>query len=1224
MSAVASLFFAVGGWPPRAVYADGSSSPAWELGAAEYGQAAIPRYKAGQILVKPKKSVPDARVAAVHAAHRARAARVFRRIGRLQVVELPAGADVPEMAARYKDSGLFEYAEPDFILRAAVTEPNDPRYLDGSLWALKNTGQYGGVPYADIRAAEAWDTLHDAPNMIVAVIDSGVRFTHEDLAGNMWVNPGEIPGNNVDDDANGYVDDIYGINAITGSGNPDDDNGHGTHVAGIVGAVGNNARGVVGVAWQLKIIACKFLNVAGQGATSDAIECVEYARSKGARVINCSWAGTDYSQALRDALEAAQYDGIVVTAAAGNDTEDNDVRPTYPASYDLDNIISVAATDNRDSVASFSNYGLESVDLAAPGVGITSTYRFSDSSYRTLDGTSTSAPYVAGAVALLKTRFPSDDCVRTVGRVLNSVDPIPELQTKSKSGGRLNLRGALTYDLPNLFVVPAAGLGFGGMPGGPMIPASRTYTLTNFGTNNLSWQVTNTQSWLNVYPAGGVLAPNERVSVTLTLTAAANSLPSGTYSDVVSFVNLTNGSGNTFRIVRLVIGPIYVSTGGSDTNPGSSWLSAKRTVQAGIDAAVPGAPVWVASGTYVQNITLKDGIKLYGGFAGTETEFGQRDWIANPTILDGNRAGSVVVAAPGTRSDTVIDGFTIRNGSGLPTIGYSEGGGVYCNHSWATIINNRITSNTASYRGAGVYCYYGAPLICGNEIVGNTAAEYGGGIYSYRSSARIINNTMIANNAGIGGGALSTNSLVTIIGNIAAFGSSGLHAGIGGGGTIRNNCVYGNAAYNYSGISPGPGDISQDPMLVNRGGGDYRLSATSPCINAGWNDVQGLPEKDRYGNSRIWLEVVDIGAAEFWPPPVSLSDMKRLADTAWAAGNGLIVTSVFPDYFYVESDDRSSGLRVEKTAHGLSVGKRADLIGTMRTNADGERYLSAVRATVGGSGSLAPISMINRSVGGGDWFYNAATGAGQKGMAGSLGLNNVGLLVQAWGAVTEARSDKFWIDDGTANVADIGHLGVRVDSHTTTLAGIAREGMILGVTGISSCVRIVGGDVVSRLLPVGDRSITVASPRDTLLLNIPADCRSARPGSVIEVKLYQTDFSTLLAGYQVFLSFDPNMLSIAPSDITLTPEPYGLQLYKSVGSGTVGIAAGANAFGGQPGTQSAALLATLRFTVLSVPGQTQIRFRTNNPPSRVTDAEGYAAFMMTLDSPVIEVLPGSP
>jgi subtilisin family serine protease len=460
--------------------------------------AAEPKFVEGQILVKPKAG-GLAKLNASHKQFGAAAAETFSRFGDLQLVRLPKGKGVAEAVAFYKKLGHVEYAEPDYIVSINLT-PNDPKFTDGTLWGLHNTGQSGGKADADIDAPEAWDVRTDASNIIVAVIDTGVRYTHEDLAANMWRNPGETgtdalgrdkATNGVDDDGNGLIDDVYGARytGATVNGNPNDDNGHGTHCAGTIGGVGNNGKGVTGVCWKVKIMALKFLNSAGSGSTSDAIKCINYAIAKGAHVLSNSWGGGGYSVSLYNAINSARNAGIIFVAAAGNNGTNNDSSPFYPASYNLDNIIAVAATDRNDLLASFSNYGATSVDLGAPGVSIHSTYRTSDSSYTTLSGTSMACPHVSGAVALVKAQFPTLTYSQLINRILTNVDVIPSLTGKCVSNGRLDLHKALTAGTtpppaPAAIAVAPAARNFGEVQLGNS--SDLTFTVSNTGSETLS------------------------------------------------------------------------------------------------------------------------------------------------------------------------------------------------------------------------------------------------------------------------------------------------------------------------------------------------------------------------------------------------------------------------------------------------------------------------------------------------------------------------------------------------------------------------------------------------------------------------------------------------------------------------------------------------------------------------------------------------------------------
>jgi subtilisin family serine protease len=420
--------------------------------AREPSRAQPAGFRTDRIIIRERASVD---VAALQRLHAGVANGLGRRLGAgraPQLVSLRPGVSVAQAVATFQQSGLVEYAEPDYLLQALLS-PNDARYQNQDQWNLNNLGQYGGVPGADIMAEQGWDLQHDAPDIIVAVVDSGVRYTHEDLAGNMWVNPGESGldalgrdkrANGVDDDGNGYVDDVHGINVLDGTGNPMDDWGHGTHVAGIVGAVGNNTLGITGVAWRVKLMACKFITATAQYSVSDAILCLDYARRHGARIVTASWGGYAFTSiALRDAIAALRDQGIILTAAAGNDNNDNDQLPLYPASYDLDNIVAVAATDRTDARAGFSNYGAQSVDLGAPGAPVFSTWVGSNADYQYNSGTSMAAPHIAGACALLWTRYPTETHQQIIQRILTTVDVLPGLIARTRSNGRLNLAAAL-------------------------------------------------------------------------------------------------------------------------------------------------------------------------------------------------------------------------------------------------------------------------------------------------------------------------------------------------------------------------------------------------------------------------------------------------------------------------------------------------------------------------------------------------------------------------------------------------------------------------------------------------------------------------------------------------------------------------------------------------------------------------------------------------------------
>jgi subtilisin family serine protease len=392
-------------------------------------------YRDDQILIQPKAGIGQAALNVFHQARKSEVVRTFEGIGRLQVVRVPKGETVQSLIGQYQKSGLVEFAEPDYTIYAA-TAPNDPKYTNGTLWGLNNYGQNSGTPGADIHATNAWDVLTSASNIVVAVMDSGINYTHEDLAANMWVSP---------------LDGSHGWNAVATNNLPLDDGGHGSLVAGVLGAVGNNGKGVVGVAWQVQMMACKCLTSAGTGSDSDLIACIDYARTNGARIINASLDSTGYSQALSNAIVAVRNAGIIFVASAGNGNPgvNIDASPTYPACYQIDNIITVAYTTRNDALGFLSNYGATNVDLAAPGDEVYSTSSGATNAYYPpfnfikIAGTSFSAPCVSGACALLLAQYPADTYRDTIARLLGSTDPLSSLAGKCRTGGRLNLCRAL-------------------------------------------------------------------------------------------------------------------------------------------------------------------------------------------------------------------------------------------------------------------------------------------------------------------------------------------------------------------------------------------------------------------------------------------------------------------------------------------------------------------------------------------------------------------------------------------------------------------------------------------------------------------------------------------------------------------------------------------------------------------------------------------------------------
>jgi subtilisin-like proprotein convertase family protein len=378
------------------------------------------------------------------------------------LMKLPNNVSVPNAIDMLKGKSGIRYAEPDWIGSWAAT-PNDPDYT--RMWGMRNTGQIvngtSGRFDADIDANFAWDQTTGSKSVLVAIVDSGTDYAHPDLAANIYVNAGEIAGNGIDDDSNGYVDDVTGYDFADGDADPMDFVGHGTHVTGTVGAVGDNGIGTMGVNWNVSILPCKIGNDFGGPIASAAIEAINYAVTMGATVSNHSY-GINPTQAFEDAIINAQANNHLLVVAAGNSSSNNDFLPAYPASYPEDNIIAVAATDQNDDLAWFSSYGATSVDIGAPGVNIWSTTPqagslFYNPNYDFSDGTSMASPMVAGAVALLRSLAPTVPYKDITTALYNGADKLGSLNGRVATGARLNVNNSLSQLLvASVSVSPAS------------------------------------------------------------------------------------------------------------------------------------------------------------------------------------------------------------------------------------------------------------------------------------------------------------------------------------------------------------------------------------------------------------------------------------------------------------------------------------------------------------------------------------------------------------------------------------------------------------------------------------------------------------------------------------------------------------------------------------------------------------------------------------------------
>ena len=369
--------------------------------------------------------------------------------------------------AKMKKLDFVEYAEPNYLyhtintitpvesLLNRVSVAGDEKF--DLLWGLQNSGANEpdrsgtsttperGVAGADVNALKAWNITKGSRDVVIAVIDTGIDWNHPDLAANMWVNAGEIAGNGIDDDGNGYIDDIHGWNAALKNGSPMDGNGHGTHCAGTIGAVHGNG-GVAGVMGEVKMMAIKFLTDSGSGSLADAIVAIDYATKMNVDIMSNSWGGGGFSQALFDSIKAASDRGIIFTAAAGNSTTNNDVRDNFPSNYRTENMVAVAAHAHTDQLASFSSFGKRTVHVAAPGRSILSTTP--NGQYAVFSGTSMATPHVSGVLGLLLAQEGRLPHAEMIERLHATSVPAPAYRRTTISGGRVDAFNLLTNTRP--------------------------------------------------------------------------------------------------------------------------------------------------------------------------------------------------------------------------------------------------------------------------------------------------------------------------------------------------------------------------------------------------------------------------------------------------------------------------------------------------------------------------------------------------------------------------------------------------------------------------------------------------------------------------------------------------------------------------------------------------------------------------------------------------------
>jgi len=490
-----------------------------------------PLFVPGELLVQFNPEASAADRARVLSADGLVLLKALRAEGVLKV-KLPAGADPRALATRLRGLAEVAAADPNYY-PYLDSAPNDP--LFASMYGLDNLGQTGGTPDADIDAPEAWDIAVGSPDVVVADLDSGMDMDHEDLAANLYTNPGEIL-NGIDDDGNGYVDDIHGWDFRDNDNDPSDPSAlcssHGTHTAGTVGAVGNNGIGVTGVAQNVRIMPLRAFYVSLFLCTaqdSDLLEAIAYMKTMGVPISNNSWGGSAKSTVMQNAIAATR---MLFVTSAGNSGANTDTSPSYPASYPLDNIIAVAATTSNDTLAGFSNFGTKSVDIAAPGQGILSTTR--NDTYGFLDGTSMASPHVAGAAAVLLGDDPTLTTHELRSRLLRGVDP---KGYPVASHGRLNLYGSLTLP-PSTVTIDVEPVGSTTIAPGQTV----SYTVQVHNTSAAAKTVTRTvRAWT---PGGTVVILKPAVTLSLA--------PGATRNNTFSAIVPANAPPGSYRLIGRV------------------------------------------------------------------------------------------------------------------------------------------------------------------------------------------------------------------------------------------------------------------------------------------------------------------------------------------------------------------------------------------------------------------------------------------------------------------------------------------------------------------------------------------------------------------------------------------------------------------------------------------------------------------------------------------------
>jgi subtilisin family serine protease len=838
-------------------------------------------YKEGELLVRftPKsngiqKSLQE-KNCILSSLNMGKIEHVYKRVQGLTLVKLPPSQKVVDVLSKLEGKREILYAEPNYKLKLLTTVPNDTDFIQQ--WGLHNTGQSGWTLDADIDAIEAWDWHTDANDIIVAVIDSGIDYGHIDLEDNIWINEEELYGTpDHDDDGNGYEDDIFGWDFYYNDANPMDYFGHGTHVAGIIGAIGNNNTGIVGVCWKVRLMNLKIgMDNEPYVSVSAAISAMEYAIDKGAKIVNNSWGGdsSTYSTFLKNAIEESLEAGILFIAAAGNEGENNNISHTYPSDYDCDNIISVLATDSDDQKPYWSNYGITAVDIGAPGVNILSC--IPNNNYDFYDGTSMATPHVSGACALVWSMYPHLKALQVKQIILDSADKLDSLDGLCVTEGRLNLYQALLHAHPLLITIEDDIAD----PNGCVVPGDDiTFTITysnptttdpndpNYIGSAVDTEISfplpeaidpninhpnyalfeNSYSW-NI----GTLNPGDSNSITFTVTVNSNAEPLG---EIISKVNMSSsiGYGEAQEQTRVCCwggDRIYVNAYATGAETGVSWADAYTDLQDALHRASQGCgnEIWVAEGIYrpttTQNPSISfemvDGIVLYGGFCADANSLSERDYVKYRTYLSGNvdiegdsDTYIVVNTEPNSAisSNTLLDGFVIT---------HSTEAGIYCNEADLIIQNCVITDNDAN----GINVYKASPYLFDSIITDNAAV----GVYDCNESHITIEGCIISKNAG-NGISCRKNAALTVKNTwIHNNGGEGIaFSDAASGSVIRNNTIVYNQGIGIGADVTTPPAVTNCIIWGNENGDISGCGATYSCFDLGYQGTGNIDDDPNF------------------------------------------------------------------------------------------------------------------------------------------------------------------------------------------------------------------------------------------------------------------------------------------------------------------------------------------------------------------------------------------